>query len=148
MKIGKILIGICIMLIFIGAVYAATPNDFKAPSNLKPIGTNAFVDGNGHNIDFCSYEDNKGIWFENDTGYIVGPYSKNATFFAYVDESDVDPDGIEGVGVLEVVEVNGEKLIINSWTPNDNEGIDDTYNALLEFNKLNNLKPLDVDSVT
>ena len=147
MKIHKIIIGITLLFLIIGVVYATDNVDiFKAPSGLQASGTNSYLDGQGHNIQIAEDEKFHEIWFENDTDYLVQPYENNNSFYFYVDGSDVDPDGVEQVGILEIVEKDGTKFIINSWTPNDGE--EDAkviFNNLLEFNKINHLTPLKIE---
>ena len=148
MKIHKILIGITLLFLVIGVVGATEMVDmFKAPSPLQSLGTSSYVDGQGHNIQIIEYDDGSHkIWFENNTDYLVEPYENNNSFYFYVDASDVDPDGIEQVGILEIVEKEGNKYIISSWTPNDDEDTNTEiiFNNLLEFNKLNQLTPMEL----
>jgi len=138
----KIAILLLFTFLIIGAVYAV---DFKAPNGLEKLGQHGFVDKKGHNIDFQNYTDSSHkTWFENDTDYMVQKH--NDTFYIYADGSDVDPDKVEAVGILEVVEVDGEKYIVNSWTPNNNNEKDMQiiWNNILEFNKLNKLTPIKI----
>ena len=140
----KITILLLFTFIIIGAAYATNTPDFKAPNSLEKLGNQGFVDKKGHNIDFQEYTDSSHkTWFENDTGYIVQKH--NDTFYIYSDSSEVDPNKAEAVGVLEVVEVDGNKLIINSWTPNDNPNdMKIIWENLFEFNKLNKLTPIKI----
>ena len=46
--------------------------------------------------------------------------------------------------ILEVVEKDGAKYIISSWTPKGPTEAKKISDNLLEFNKLNNLKPIEV----
>ena len=77
--------------------------------------------------------------FENDTGvkYTVVPGKLNNTF-NYTDGVN------EEVGVDELVKINGKEYVIEFFAYNeDNVSIDKIYDAVEEFNKLNNLTPLD-----
>ncbi len=143
MKIGKILIGIGILFLLIGTVYAAHNNEiFKAPSPLKPMGYNDFVDEQGHNILIDELDDDAiTTWLQNDTDpeYLVQKYN-DTTYIATDDENDCY--------IHEVVEKDGKQYLISSWTPNGPNEASILKMNLEEFNKLNNLKPLDVDSVT
>ena len=133
-----------------GMAYATNPVDiFKAPSPLTPLGDNSFVDGQGHNIQISEDTDSTHkIWFENntETGYIVTPYEANNSFYMYSDASEVDPNTAEAVGVLEIVEKDGTNYIISSWSAKDTDAdFKMVASNLLEFNKLNNLKPLPIE---
>ena len=71
------------------------------------------------------------------------PYQNNGCYYIYVDSSEVDPDGVEAVGILEIVEIYGEKYIISSWTPGgDDKDVKIVYSNLVEFNGLNHLTPI------
>ena len=77
--------------------------------------------------------------FENDTGvkYTVVPGKLNNTF-NYTDGVN------EEAGVDELVKINGKEYVIEFFAYNeDNVSIDKIYDAVEEFNKLNNLTPLD-----
>ena len=139
----KIVFGVCILLILLGTVYAANNNEiFNAPSSLKPVGNNDFVDQQGHNIMIAELTDD-GIttWLQNDTDpvYLVEKY--NDTIYVGTDDE-------KDCYLHEVVEKDGKKYLITSWTPNGAEETPTIQSNLEEFNKLNNLKPLEIDSVT
>ena len=136
----KILIGISILLICMGIVCAEEIPEFKVPGTLSPLGNThaAYADGQGHNIFINEYNDeNFKTWFENDTAneYLVEPYSKNTNFYLYA-EGDTD------CGVLEIVEKDGHKYIVGSWTPKGASEADVVVKNLREFNTLNKLEPI------
>lgn len=140
MKILKIITMISILFLLICAVSAdVTVDDFKAPYPLSPVGNHGFADGKGHNINFYEYDDDSHkLWFENDTDYVVQKYETNDSFYIYADDEN-------DCGILEVVEVNGEKLIVNSWTPNGPNEAKEILDNLLFFNERNNLKPIIIE---
>ena len=137
----KIILSIICLFLIIGAAYAA--QEFKIPTDLHKISTSSYVDEKGHNLDIQNYsESSYKTWFENDTGYLVQKYKDNDSFYLYADSSAVDPNKAEAVGILEIVEHDGNKYIINSWTPKeDKKDMDIIWENLLEFNKLNKLTP-------
>lgn len=140
-NITKIIIGITIIFLCIGVASAANLNQiFKAPSDLEPMGDSGFVDKQGHNIMINEYNDeNKQTWFENDTDsmYFVEPYSGNPNIYIGVEETDHY--------YLEVVEKDGNKYIVGSWTPKDSDSdFKKIAENLKEFNKLNNVEPVEV----
>ena len=136
----KIILGILLLFLLIGIACAAHNNEiFTAPAGLHAMGFDDFVDEQGHNIMIMEYTDeNKQTWFENDTDpeYLVQKY--NDTCYIGVDDED-------DCYIFEIVEKDGNKYIISSWTP---KGPDETaiikYN-LEEFNKLNHLTPLPIE---
>ena len=143
MKIWKILLGIGILFLIIGVVSAADIADtFKAPSGLEKVGTNSFVDRQGHNILISEYtDDNINTWLQNDSDpvYLVQKYN-DTCYIATDDENDCY--------IHEIVEKDGVKYLISSWTPKGPNEAQLLKKNLEEFNKLNNIKPLNVDSVT
>ncbi|WP_407415726.1 hypothetical protein [Methanobrevibacter sp.] len=137
--ITKIILGATLLFLIIGVASATDIIDiFQAPSSLHALGTSSYVDEQGHNIMIVEYsDDNYDLWFENDTeaGYVAQKYN-DTCYIGADDENDCY--------ILEIVEKEGTKYIIGSWTPN---GVDDAkiiQNNLEEFNKLNNLNPLEV----
>lgn len=140
MKIWKILIGISILLLCLSIVNAAELNQlFTAPNGLEPVGTSDFVDKQGHNIMIIEYNDeNKQTWFENDTDpeYLVQKYN-DTCYIGVDDENDCY--------IFEIVEKDGNKYIVSSWTPKGPEEAAIIKFNLEEFNKLNQLTPLPIE---
>ena len=133
----KIIFATLLLFLVIGVACAAHNNElFKAPSTLHPVGYNDFVDEKGHNINILEYSDDMFTkWFENDTNYLASKY--NATCYTGVDDDN-------DCYLLEVVEKDGNKYIISSWTPNGAQDTKIIQGNLEEFNKLNNLKPIEI----
>ena len=105
------------------------------------MANNDFVDEKGHNIQIWDYTDDLyNTWFKNDTedSYLVQPYEKNNSFYIYADDEN-------DCGILEIVEKDGKKYIVNSWTPNGSSGVKLVADNLFEFNKLNHLTPLPIE---
>lgn len=134
------MIGITILFLMIGVASATDLVDiFKAPSTLEPMGTSGYVDTQGHNIMIMEYsEDNYNTWFQNDTDpvYLVQKYN-DTCYISVDDENDCY--------ILEIVEKDGTKYIVSSWTP---KGPDETkiiQGNLEEFNKINQLTPLPIE---
>lgn len=140
----KLILSILCLFLIIGVAYATS--DFKVPKDLHKIATDNYVDEKGHNINIQNYtEDSYKTWFENDTGYLVQKYNNNDSFYLYADSSEVDPNKAEAVGILEIVEIDGKKYIISSWTPKeDKKDMEIIWENLLEFNKLNKLTPIKI----
>lgn len=140
MKMLKIIIGISILFLCLGAVSAAHMVDvFTAPSGLEPAGYNSFVDLKGHNIMMSEYsDDDYETWFVNDTDYLVQKYN-DTCYIGVDDENDCY--------ILEIVEKDGTKYLISSWTPNGPEETNIIQHFFEEFNKVNHLTPLKLDEV-
>ena len=136
----KLLLGIGIMFLLMGTVCAAELVDtFMPPNGYNPMGTSSFIDDVGHNIMMSELDDNtKNLWLQNDSEYLVSKYN-DTTWTAVDDENDCY--------IHEVVEKDGKQYLISSWTP---KGVDHTLiirDKLEEFNKVNDLKPLSIESV-
>ncbi len=119
----------------LGAVCAVNVDAFLGPDSLSNRGNGTFADSQGHILHIS--EDtpiNHQAWFENDTGHIVKPFDLDDRYYMFFESSGE-------LGILEVIEHNGDKYIVNSWSKN---GPDDCYNLIwnmFEFNNLNNLTP-------
>ena len=119
----------------IGVVSAANPVDiFKAPSGFTASGNDTFTDGQNHNIQIFNFtKEQYSKWFENNSAFSIGKF-KEGNLFNHEYEKHY--------GVLEVVEKDGNKYIIDSWTAkNPNEG-NNLKKNLEEFNSVNDLKPI------
>ena len=138
----KSILILTLLFLIIGVAYATNNNEiFKAPNGLEKMGTHDFVDKQGHNLMIEEYNDeNIKTWFKNDTDpvYLVQESQQHPNI--YMGATDEDSY------ILEVVEKDGVKYIIGSWTPKstsrDTEMI---WENLQEFNKLNNLKPIEAE---
>ena len=136
----RLIIVISILFLLIGIVAAADIADkFTAPNGLEKVGTNGFVDRQGHNINVFEYtEDTKDTWFTNDTDYFVQPFN-DTCWIGVDDENDCY--------ILEVVEKDDAKVLVSSWSANGPDETPIIQENLLEFNKLNHLTPLKLDEV-
>ena len=131
----KILIATATIFLMIGIVSAADPVDiFKAPSGLNASGNDTFVDGQNHNIQIFNYTDELyAKLFENDTAFSISKFKDNHFFTKNYENH---------YGILEIVEKDGNKYIIDSWTsknPNESNAL---KKNLEDFNKANDLKPI------
>ena len=130
-----------ILLLTIGIVSAANLNEvFKAPNGLTQAGNNDFVDQKGHNIMISEFnDDNKQTWFENDTDPLYSVIPSDSDPNVYIGVTDEDSY------LLEVVEKDGTKYIVGSWTPNSSQSdLTKIAENLKEFNNLNQVTPVEV----
>ena len=84
------------------------------------------------------WDDSLNEWYNNNSAeaYAVKSYGSNTYVYA-------DPDD---TGCFEVVEIDGQKYFVNFWYTHP-ENLDEsakTYDFMMEVNKLNGLKPVEV----
>ena len=134
-KAIKILIAAAAILLMIGVVSAANPVDmFKAPSEFTVSGNDTFADGENHNIQIFNYTDELYTeLFENDSSFSINDFKDNTLFTKNTEKP---------YGDLEIVEKNGNKYIIESWTSKNPNESNTLKKNLEEFNKANDLKPI------
>ena len=148
MKIGKILIMIGILFLFIGIVSATDINNLKVPDGWKALGGGSYHEegdspgqGSGHNMMIQKWSDSfKDEYYQNNTDEQYTVTDTGGNTFMYIDDLNHD------AGSFEVVEIDGQKyFVLFSTTDNmDVEKIADTSGFMQEFNKLNNLEPVEV----
>ncbi len=133
----KIAIGITILILLIGIVSATGINDFKAPNGWDNKGNGAFFSPNpGEGILVMEYNDeNVKDFIDNEFVTIKKDTSTNIMTYK---DSDLKQHGS-----MEIVEVDGNKFIVQSWagdqsTASDNILLSNLYN----FNTVNNLTPI------
>ena len=142
MKLTKISLAILILICAVGMVSAVELSDIKVADGFENLGAGNYAnDANNINIDIINEKDVKPLKsiFENDTGvkYTTVPGKLNNTF-NYTDGVN------EQAGIDELVKINDKEYVIEFYAYNDdNVSIDKIYDALEEFNKLNNLTPID-----
>lgn len=126
---------ILLILLFItGIVTAAEVNDFKINEGFQKQSDNLAVKDDFELTVNEFTEDNYNQLFKNDTGYTVNTQNNI---------SNITDNEFNTVGCLEIIEYNNEKIIIGfDYIGTDTNKIKDCYDALIEFNKNNNLKPI------
>ncbi len=138
----KIILFLLFAMMIVGAASAANQTSFKTPANFEDLGDGVYVlyDSFKNADEILSVvKYNAHDWKDyitNDTSnkYVVHK-DKNNTY-NYTDGS------VNEIGSFELVEVEGNKFIIDfakSGTEND---LSNTYSNMLEFNKLNNITPI------
>lgn len=138
----KIIITLLLLLLTIGIVTAADIGNLKVPDGFESDGNGMYNQknpltngGTGFNIFIYKYTDSDfKEWTTNSDDYTV---NKTADIYWYTDIGDE--------GVIEVFELDGDKYIgVFSATSNTNFNTDQAYEYMMEFNKLNNVKPVSV----
>lgn len=144
--IKKIGFGLILGLVLIGVVFAVDSTSFKVPSDFDDIGDGVYVeyDALKNPVQILSVveynEHDAEDYMSNDTenNYTVTQGENNT--FHFVDGS------IDEKGSFEIIEVNGAKFIVDFAVRGigDEKDFNETFNNLLEFNKLNNVTPINV----
>lgn len=149
-KVLKIIIGISILFLLIGGVSAALNSGLKAPDEFEK---SIYWERNNES-DIYSLKN------DNNTLFYIDKYSDDLYDTLFKDDAEFDyhvnpvsdnifmgkDNSLHDGYVMEVIEYNGEKYIINiciSDNP-DNARIKDSADYLTEFNKLNNVQPIKV----
>ncbi|AMD17371.1 hypothetical protein TL18_04655 [Methanobrevibacter sp. YE315] len=142
----KILIILILFILTIGAVSAVNINDFKIPDGFIHLEyefnhdhSEGFMNGKGEGLIIYDYsKEYKDIFFVDNDNYISDPFENN--IYTFVDGET------ELCGYIECIEHNGKQYVIQttcSIDEIDNHGYNIRDN-LLEFNKINNVKPIPV----
>ena len=127
----------------IGAVAAADQDSFKVPSNFEDLGDGVYVlyDAARNTDEILSVvKYNEHDWKDyttNDTDnkYVVVKDENNT--YNYTDGS------VDEVGSFKIVEVGGDKFIMNFAKIGSDNGFSQTYGNLMDFNNLNKLKAIE-----
>ena len=129
--IKKIILIFSIFLL-LGACYAVDIHDYKLPDHYR-VETGNWASNGDFALNISEYnESDYEPFFTNNTDNQVVVKNNISNYTSY-----------SGTGAVEVVEINGEKYIVESYiTGNYRSKISECYNNLIEFNKLNNLKPV------
>ena len=138
-----IIIGV-LLLLTIGVATAADIDKMKMPEDFESTGGGLYRQvnhwdngGTGFNVVIVECTDsNLQEWTTNNSDF---EYSVTKTMDIYW-YTDMDIQG-----VFEIVEIDGEKYIVDfSASSKADGGVDQAYKYMMEFNDLNNLKPISV----
>ncbi len=147
-KMTKIITGITLLLLIIGVATATDINNLKVPDDWKAIGGGSYHEegispgqGTGRNMMIMEYsDDNCRDFFDNGTDdyYIFKNIDNTYNFTDWTVNNDE--------GCFEVVEIDGKQyfIIFSVNLENEYDKHVPIYDTMLEFNKLNNLKPVEV----
>lgn len=135
----KIAIGFILLVLIVGVVSAVDTDDFKYPDSFKKTsGSGGYINNQGQGMIVFDYNESKEVFFTNHTNYVFKEFGNNKYVFF---------DGTSGLsGFFEVIEFNGEKVIVVSSVLSDK--IDENTGVALlnlkEFNRLNNVEAISV----
>lgn len=142
MNLTKISLAILILICAIGMVSAAEISDIKIADGFENLGDGNYEnDANHIKLDIMDKKDVNPIKdvFKNDSSvkYTLVAGKLNNTF-NYTDGVN------EQAGIVELVKINDKEYVIDCYAyNNDTVPLDKIYDALEEFNKLNDLTPVD-----
>ena len=130
-KIGLVLL---VMALVIMPCFAADIHDYEIPNGFE-VESEYWASNGEYGIGIYEYEDSDFTEFFTNTTDTTVFTADNITNYT----------GDVGVGCDEIVLIDGEKFLIESYyNTKDLSKLQDCYDNLLEFNKLNNLKPIEV----
>lgn len=144
----KIIIGVLLMFLVIGIAAATDADNLKVPEGWESIGGGSYHEigdspgeGSGRNMMIMEYTDsNCNEFFENGTDdyYIFKNDDGSYNFTDWTVNRDE--------GCFEVVEIDGNQYFLFFSTNIDNDYSSELsiFDVMLEFNKLNNLTPIEV----
>lgn len=126
----------------IGAVSAADQTSFKVQSEFEDLGDGVYViyDAFKNADEILSVvEFNEHDWKDYTTNDTENKYvvtGENNTY-NFTDGS------VNEVGSFELIEVDGDKFIVDYAKTGNEDGLNQTFTNLMEFNKLNNVTPIE-----
>lgn len=141
--IRKISLLLLFSIMIIGAVSAADQSSFKTPTDFEDLGDGVYVlyDSLKNTDEILSVvKFNQHDWDDytrNDTSNKYVVYKDDNYTYNYTDGS------VNEIGSFELIEVDGDKFIIDFAKTGSDSDLKNTYDNLLEFNKLNNLTPIE-----
>lgn len=140
----KIIFGLLLTFVLIGAASAVNQTSFTAPNDFEDIGDGVYVlYDTFHNsdevlsvVEYNKYDAKDYMANDSENNYTV--YKSQNNTFNFVDKS------MDEKGSFEVIEVNGVKFIVDFVKSgiDDENDFNDTFTNLMEFNKLNNVTPI------
>ena len=134
----KIVIGITMLLLLLGVVYAVNIDDLKVPVGYSDIKDGISMLNDGHTqLYIGKMDDNPGVFESNiDEQYIVTDIGNNTYL--------VTDDSVKMYGFQEKVTIDGVDYLVSISKDSPLSNADRTLlkEDLDKFNELNNLKPI------
>ncbi|MDO5815421.1 MAG: hypothetical protein Q4Q18_07270 [Methanobrevibacter sp.] len=138
----RVILLLIISMALIGAVSAADQTSFKVQSEFEDLGDGVYViyDAFKNADEILSVvEFNEHDWKDYTTNDTENKYvvtGENNTY-NFTDGS------VNEVGSFELIEVDGDKFIVDYAKTGNEDGLNQTFTNLMEFNKLNNVTPIE-----
>ena len=131
----KIVLTLTVLILAVGIVSAVDMTDMKVPNGFEKYSSNCF-EKDDFELNLAPYSDSdKGLIFEDDEDYTVSEYSSN--IYKYTDKL------VKNVGAVEVVEIDGDKYLVECVKKDTTTEDSSVYDYLTEFNSLNDLTPIE-----
>ncbi|MDO5859632.1 hypothetical protein [Methanobrevibacter sp.] len=147
--IKKIAVCLILSLFLVGCVCAANAVYFTLPDDFDDVGNGVYIKYDSSKkpeqtfaiINYTQYDAED--YLKNDTEYGYSVYNGTNETFNFVDEK------LSEKGSIEIIEVDGQKYIVESWNAieGNNHDFTTTFQNLMEFNKLNNVKQVNATEV-
>lgn len=138
----KIMLFLLFAMMIVGVASAANQTSFKTPTDFEDLGDGVYVlyDSFKNADEILSVVKYNGHdwkdYITNDTGNKYVVYKDKNNTYNYTDGS------VNEVGSFELVEVEGNKFIVDFAKTGAESDLSNTYSNLLEFNKINNITPI------
>ena len=138
----KIVLSLLFLVLIIGTANAVDMSNLKTPENFEDIGDGVFVlyDSLKNADEILSiveyHEHDWDDYTTNDTENKYTVYEQNHTY-NYTDNS------VNEIGSFELIKINGTKYIVDFAKNGATNDLEFTYWNLMEFNKLNNITPIE-----
>lgn len=140
MKLIKIGFVLAVLLLAMSMVSAMDYSDYTVPTLFNESNGYYSYEADGFEFFMCKFNGEDGemdFYFNDSENYTI---VKNDTIGNYTATS------IDEVGAIEMVEIDGEKYIIECcYSPIDESKFKECCDAIVEFNKLNDLTPLPIN---
>lgn len=138
----RVILLLIISMALIGAVSAADQTSFKVQSEFEDLGDGVYVIYDA----FKNADEILSVVEFNDHDW--KDYTTNDTENKYVVTGENNTynftDGsVNEVGSFELIEVDGDKFIVDYAKTGNEDGLNQTFTNLMEFNKLNNVTPIE-----
>lgn len=145
----KILLCLILSLFLIGFVSAADLPNVIMLDGFNDSGDGLYLKYDSNNkvaqtffiLEFNEHD--AGDYLLNDTKYGYTVYNSTNDTYNFVDEK------LKEKGSIELIELDGKRFIVESWDAisGDDHDFTDTFNNLMQFNKLNNITPINATEV-
>lgn len=140
MRLIKIGFVLAVLLLAMSMASAMDYSDYAVPSMFNESAGFYCYEFDNFTFGICKYHEENG---EYDF------YFKNSTIYTIVHDNNMGNytvSSIGEVGTVELVELDGEKYVVECYYSGmDDSKHKDCWDAVLEFNKQNNLKPLPIN---
>ena len=145
----KIIVCLILSLFLIGFVSAVELPKFNVPDGFNDTGDGVFIKYDSfkkpnETLAVIEYtEHDAGDYLVNDTKYGYTVYNSTNNTYNFVDKK------LGEKGSIELIEIDGKRFSVESWDKLEGDDLDFTvtFDNLMEFNKLNNITPINATQI-